>query len=50
MVFFLETGLTPEGDSVGRDMAHIIEDMTSKLTSEDMQALSYYLLHGHKKF
>ena len=40
--FYLETGLTPDGDAVGGAMAHVVEN-TAKLTKEDRLAIAAYL-------
>jgi mono/diheme cytochrome c family protein len=42
MAFFLESGLTPEGASVGPGMSEVIAN-TSKLTAEDRAAMADYL-------
>jgi mono/diheme cytochrome c family protein len=41
--FFLELGMTPDGDFAGGDMAAVIEDNTSQLTVEDRRAIALYL-------
>jgi mono/diheme cytochrome c family protein len=40
---YLETGFTPEYDSVGGHMAHVVENM-AKLPQEDRRAIAAYLL------
>jgi len=42
--FYLETGMTPEGDFAGSLMADVIDEGTSKLTPEDRLAIATYLL------
>jgi len=41
--FFLELGMTPDGDFTGGDMAAVIEDNTSQLTADDRAAIALYL-------
>jgi len=42
--FYLETGMTPEGDFAGSLMADVIDQGTSKLTPEDRSAIATYIL------
>jgi len=42
IVYFLETGLTPDGDSAGGAMARVIKN-TSQLKPEDREAIAEYL-------
>lgn len=42
--YFLEIGMLPDGDFTGSSMGPVIEDNTSKLTSEDRRAIAVYLL------
>jgi len=42
IVYFLETGLTPDGDSAGGAMARVIKN-TSQLKREDREAIAEYL-------
>ncbi len=42
IVYALETGFTPSGDSIGKQMARVQENM-AKLTPEDRQAIAAYL-------
>lgn len=42
--FFLQLGLLPDGDAAGGSMGAVISDMTGKLTPEDRQAMTRYLL------
>lgn len=42
LVYFLETGETPEGDSAGGAMARVIAN-TSQLTAQDREAMALYL-------
>lgn len=44
LTFFLETGFLPDGDVAGGEMAAVIEDSTSRLTSADRAAIAAYLL------
>jgi mono/diheme cytochrome c family protein len=39
----LETGFLPDGDFMGGAMMNVIEDNTSKLTADDLQAIVAYL-------
>ncbi|MBX2879712.1 MAG: cytochrome c [Granulosicoccus sp.] len=43
LVFFLEIGMTPEGDFTGGHMAAVIEHGTAHLSSADRQAMAVYL-------
>jgi mono/diheme cytochrome c family protein len=43
IAFALEIGMTPEGDFLGGSMSHVLENTTSKMTAEDIQAISEYL-------
>ncbi len=48
ITFALETGLKPDGDTLERSMAHVVENSTSLLNEEDLQAIAEYLLSlGH---
>jgi mono/diheme cytochrome c family protein len=42
IAYLLETGFTPDGDSVGSDMATVVES-TAKLSSEDRAAIAAYI-------
>ncbi|WP_407050612.1 c-type cytochrome [Methyloraptor flagellatus] len=42
IAFYLEQGLTPDGDAVGGAMAHVVEN-TAKLTKDDRTAIATYL-------
>jgi mono/diheme cytochrome c family protein len=44
LTFFLEIGMTPDGDFAGSGMAAVIDDNTSKLTPTDREAIAGYLL------
>ncbi len=41
--FFLQTGLTPDGDAAGGAMALVIEHSTGKMTVDDLEALVAWL-------
>ena len=41
--FYLETGMTPDGDFAGSLMADVIDQGTSRLTPEDRSAIASYL-------
>ncbi|MGI9341237.1 MAG: c-type cytochrome [Gammaproteobacteria bacterium] len=41
--FFLEMGMLPDGDFTGGAMSPVIDDNTSRLTTEDQQAIAAYL-------
>jgi mono/diheme cytochrome c family protein len=41
--FALETGVTPEGDVVGGAMAHVVDNSSSHLNADDLEALAEYL-------
>ena len=43
IVFLLETGLLPDGDFAGGSMSDVIGENTSRLTSDDRQAIATYL-------
>lgn len=43
LLYFLETGMLPDGDFTGGAMADVIDNSTSRLTREDRQALAHYL-------
>jgi mono/diheme cytochrome c family protein len=43
LAFFLEIGMTPEGDFSGGHMAKVIEHGTAHLPVEDLQAMAAYL-------
>ena len=44
IAFSLESGLTPDYDSFGGGMGEVVNDGTSKLSSEDREAIADYLL------
>ena len=44
LVFALELGLMPDGDSLGGSMGEVVEHATSHLTLEDLEAIATYLL------
>ena len=44
LVFALEVGLLPDGDAFGGSMGEVVEDGTSHLSAEDLQAIAEYLL------
>jgi mono/diheme cytochrome c family protein len=44
IVFYLEAGMTPDGDFVGGHMAKVVEN-TGKLTADDRDAIAAYLKH-----
>lgn len=41
--YYLDIGMEPDGDFVGGAMAPVVEDNTSRLTSEDRHAIATYL-------
>ncbi len=43
MVFALQTGILPDGDVFGGAMAEVIDDATSHLTPDDLNAIAEYL-------
>ena len=49
IVFFLQTGIKPDGDFAGKDMSKIIENGTSYLNKEDLENISIYLLSSKNK-
>ena len=49
ITFFLQTGFKPNGDYVEGHMAGIIEDGTSYLSENNLNAISKYLLSQHNK-
>jgi mono/diheme cytochrome c family protein len=44
LAFYLETGMTPDGDFAGGAMATVIDHGTGKLTKEDRAAIASYIL------
>jgi mono/diheme cytochrome c family protein len=49
IVFFLQTGIKPNGDFSGKEMSKIIENGTSYLIKEDLEKISKYLLSNKNK-
>lgn len=43
LVYYLETGATPDGDYAGDTMAEVIDNSTSRLTPEDRRAIAVYI-------
>lgn len=43
IVFSLQTGMLPNGDFLGSSMGHVIENSTSRLTQQDLEAIAEYL-------
>ncbi len=41
--FFLQTGLTPDGDAAGGAMALVVEHSTSRMTADDLDALVVWM-------
>jgi len=46
--FALKTGMLPDGDSVGSEMATVVDKNLSKLTDEDAAAMAAYLLSARR--
>jgi len=46
IVFYLETGIKPDGDFATEIMQSIIDDATSYLKTEDLEAIAHYLLNN----
>ena len=44
IAFSLESGLTPDYDSFGAGMGEVVKDATSKLTTEDREAIAEFLV------
>ena len=44
ITFALETGMTPDGDVMGGAMAEVVEDGTSYLSPDDLEAIASYLM------
>ncbi len=44
LVFYLQTGLRPDGDVAGGSMADVIDEVTAHLRQDDAQAIADYLL------
>lgn len=42
--FGLETGMKPDGDFLGGSMGEVITNITSKLTQDDLKAITEYLM------
>ena len=49
IVFFLQSGIKPNGDFAGQEMSKIIENGTSYLIKEDLEKISAYLLSNKNK-
>ena len=49
IVFFLQTGIKPNGDFAGKEMSKIIENGTSYLIKDDLEEISRYLLSKKNK-
>ena len=43
LVYYLETGATPDGDYAGDTMADVIDNSTAQLTGDDRRAIAVYL-------
>lgn len=43
LVYYLETGATPDGDYAGDAMADVIDNSTSPLTGDDRRAIAVYI-------
>jgi mono/diheme cytochrome c family protein len=43
LVYYLETGATPDGDYAGDTMADVIDNSTSQLTADDRRAIAVYI-------
>jgi len=44
VVFYLSDGMSPDGDFVGGEMAHVVDHSTSKLSDADRKAIAAYVL------
>lgn len=44
ITFALETGMKPDGDVMGGAMAEVVEDSTSHLSLDDLEAMTSYLM------
>ena len=44
ITFALQTGILPDGDTVGGDMGSVVKDATSHLTPADLEAIAIYLM------
>ena len=44
IIFYLQTGIKPDGDFANEDMQSIIDDGTSHLSKKDLKAIATYLL------
>ena len=49
IVFFLQTGIKPNGDFAGKLMSKIIENGTTYLVEEDLHKIAHYLLSSKNK-
>lgn len=43
LIYYLETGATPDGDYAGDTMANVIDNSTSHLTPDDRRAIATYI-------
>jgi hypothetical protein len=44
LAYYLETGMDPDGDFAGGLMAEVIDQGTSHLPKEDLEAIATYIL------
>jgi len=47
IVFFMETGIKPNGDFASDTMQYVIENSTSFLNKKDLKAIAHYLLNSN---
>ena len=48
IIFYLQTGIKPDGDFANENMQSIIDKGTSHLNKKDLEAIAVYLLNNRK--
>ena len=48
IIFYLQTGIKPDGDFANENMQSIIDEGTSHLRKKDLEAIAVYLLNNKK--
>ncbi|MBV1864503.1 MAG: hypothetical protein KUG74_08690 [Rhodobacteraceae bacterium] len=49
LAYALETGILPDGDSFGGSMGEVVQNGTSFLSSEDLEAIATYIMDSTKE-